>query len=87
MKTEYIVKATKWIVNTCVNRTVVDAVDNVTRNYGDTNMRKAIKFIGREGLGLVITAATKNVIDDAIDDAADKIADLYLKIKESKEKN
>lgn len=84
MKTEMIVKATKFVVNTCVNRTVVDAMDNVTRNYGDTKFRKVVKFIGREGLGLVITAATKDVIDKAIDDAAEKIADVIVEYKERK---
>lgn len=84
MNTNNIVKATKFIVNACVNRTVVEGIDNLTSSYGDSPARKVIKFIGREGLGLAITCATKKVIDDAIDDAADKIADLYLSIKESK---
>ena len=84
MNTIMIVKATKFVVNTCVNRTVVDAMDNVTRNYGDTRVRKVIKFIGREGLGLVITAATKDVIDKAIDDAAEKISDVIVEYKERK---
>ena len=84
MKTEMIVKASKFVVNTCVNRTVVDALDNATRNYNDSNFRKAVKFIGREGLGLVITAATKDVIDKAIDDAAEKIADIIVEYKERK---
>jgi len=85
MNANYVTKAAKIIVNTCVNRTVVDGIDNLTSSYGDTPARKVIKFIGREGLGFAITCATKKVIDEAIDDVADKIADIYVRFKESKE--
>lgn len=84
MNSEMIVKGTKFVVNACVNRTVVDGIDTLTRNYGDSTPRKIIKFIGREGLGIAITCSTKKIIDETIDEVADKIADVVIKIKENK---
>lgn len=81
---EMVIKGTKFVVNACVNRTVVEGVDALTRTYGDSTPKKVIKFIGREGLGIAITCATKKVIDEAIDDAAETIADIIVKFKESK---
>lgn len=82
MNTNMIVKGVKFVVNACVNRTVVEGIDNLTRGYHESMPKKIVKFIGREGLGLAVTAATKKVIDGAIDEAAEFISDMYIKVTE-----
>lgn len=82
---EMVVKGTKLVVNVCVNRTVSDALDVATRNYGDSRFTRVVKFIGREGLSACITACTYKVINEEIDKAADAIAELIVNIKRPKE--
>ena len=76
---EYTIKGVKFVVNACVNRTVAKGLNNLTAEYGESVLEKAVRFIGVNGLSLVITVGTKKILNDMIDEVADKIVDFMDK--------
>lgn len=78
---EFVVKGVKYVVNCCVNRTVAKGLNNLTATYNETPIEKVVRFIGVNGLSIVVTVATKKVVNELIDDLADKIADIYVKFE------